>query len=182
MPTGGTELGASCVVAESGSSGRRAAIRKRGMCSPPQICVLNARPGLTDVTVPLSKQGNYIQKFPITAGINNFLTFVYACLSGRHRALCLQYCWVIATVLWIPVPLEPKRNSFSYYYTDFSKEVWEVLHKHKLIQPNSLSVMWETVMLSWHHLLDLLNITNCISDAGKNQTQDPYSCPNCLAE
>lgn len=50
---------------------------------------LSASPGLTDVTVPLSKQGNYIQKFPITAGINNFLTFVYACLSRRHSALTL---------------------------------------------------------------------------------------------
>lgn len=182
LPTGGTELGVSHVVTECGSSGRQAAITKWSMCSPPQICVLSARPGLTDVTVPLSKQGNYIQKFPITAGINNFLTFVYVCLSGRHRALSLQYRWLIATVLWVPVPLEPKRNSFLYYYTDFSKEVWEVLHKHKLIQPHSLSVMWETVMLSWHHLLDLPNVTNCLSDADKNQTKDPYSCPPCLVQ
>ena len=77
------------MVTESGSSGRRAAVRKWGMCFSPQICMLSASPGLTDVRVPLSKQGNYIQKFPITAGINSFLTFVYACLSGRHSALTL---------------------------------------------------------------------------------------------
>lgn len=89
LHTGGTEPGVLCMVPESGSSGGRAAIRKWGMCFCPQICVLSARPGLTDVKVPLSKQGYYIQKFPITAGINNFLTFVYACLSERHSALTL---------------------------------------------------------------------------------------------
>lgn len=87
------------------SSGGWAAIRKWGMCFCPQICVLSARSGLTDVKVPLSKQGNYIQKFPITAGINNFLTFVYACLSESHSALTLQEHWLIASV-----PLDPSTS------------------------------------------------------------------------